>query len=892
MSSSSESSLHHPILSQLPPEDVLDSSRAALDDLYSTAVLKNARATLVIGNPRTGKTELLKLAFDRLFNEHGKALPLYYSLRRDRLAPEKFCQDLLVSFLRQYLAFKNQNADLVQRYELTEKDLPNLASSEDFSILSEILEGFESRVAASNFSALVRYVLGIPQRLAARSNHHLVVFLDEAQWVERVLPGEEFATIFGEILQQPHLVSFVLTGKQRTLLDQLAAEEGLITLAKLLHFGTPDLESLTKLVNRWCAEDGVQTDPETIRLAVQQLDHNIFYLRSIIAAAGERKTHLQNGAEFEQLYAAELLQGRFAHYFSRLLRQVSADAITGKQGEQAAIDVVYICTEAQESRAPIELLKARLKPRLDAYELLTELHRNELVTLLDGHVLPSEDLVFCDWIQATNRRFAGEGIEEVKLELLRRKIKLIPETLAASASRSLHRQMDALLRRFDGQSIARSLFSHDEFVIFYGHATYEMILQGLAAEVDRIELPQVYHVAEGKLFFPRDKSTAGTWSYLAAFGFEQGVYDQEHEIIWLLAVADSPAAIGVDSVTALDAQIAEVEKALVANQKQGQSRIIKWAISKMGFTLDATIELAEKGFATSDFLQLELLGRYCEASKPVSPESETTEEVPAPPPVEEIAAELPAEETNSHLAEPETVQPTIPEVSPESFTPWRPEPVAEFHEAESDQSETEVYEDDTTVVYENNIEAEPAADENDHNSVEYQEEVEETLDVPPPAAPSVTLADAAPAQPLAILTPVTAPVAKAREFELEIPVNDDKEIIAARFAERLARNAGFDSEGVNQIKTALIESCLSLSAAAHSRDALIHQRYHMDDENIVITVANSLSALDDDSGAVVDDEANRLWRLDVLKSLMDDVHLTRVGEGWRVRMARHIPQKP
>ena len=123
MSFSSDSSPHQSILSQLASDEILARTASALDDVYQAAVLKNARAILVIGRPQSGKTELLRLTYDRLFHEQGRTLPIYFSLRRDRLSPDKFTKDFLLTLLRQYLAFVNHDAALVPRHELSERDL-------------------------------------------------------------------------------------------------------------------------------------------------------------------------------------------------------------------------------------------------------------------------------------------------------------------------------------------------------------------------------------------------------------------------------------------------------------------------------------------------------------------------------------------------------------------------------------------------------------------------------------------------------------------------------------------------------------------------------------------------------------------------------------------------
>ncbi len=817
MSFSSDSSPHNSILSQLASDEILARTASALDEVYQAAVLKNARAVLIIGRPQSGKTELLRLTYDRLFNEQGRTLPIYFSLRRDRLSPDKFAKDFLLTLLRQYLAFVNHDVALVSRHELTEHDLLNLASASEYAALKEILDSYEARAQEPDKRLLVRYALGLPQRLASRTPYHITVLLDEAQWLDRIVTDEEIANLFGEVLQQPHLVSFILTGQQRALLDQLAAEEGVIGNVKLLHFPTPDLVALQDLVQQWCAQDNVAFDPEIGRLAVHQLDSNLFYLRALTAASSERKMWFDKGADFERLYVSELLQGRIAHYFSRLLRQLASDATRGQAGEHAAIEIVYICAEAMASRAPVELIKARLAPRLEVAALLAELHRQELITLLDGHILPSEDTVFCDWIAATHRRFEGASLEEVKLDLLRRRIKAVPQMLALSARRTLHTQIEALLRRFDGQSIAHSLFAHDEFVIRYGHATYEIMLAGLAAENEREQLPQVVHVAEGHLFTHR--SSPASWSYLLAFGFEEGIYDQEHEVVWLLAVADSPSAITAEAVQSLDQQLTEIQTALTANQAQGKPtpKITRWAISKLGFSLDGTIALLERGFAASDSLQLELLTRILESDAPKD--------------------EAPDVSTIDHVVpQPEVIASPTMELTEELDTPI---------------------------------------------------EVSAVSEAIPPEIPVVEII-AAPMLP--VQPDVPAVNDDANNFEMAIPINDDKEIIAARVAERMARSAGFAPEAVNQIKTALIEACLSLAAAEETPDGKIYQRYHLDEEKMTITVSNIATGLDETEGTIVVDDPDRLWRLDVLRSLVDFVRLTKLDTAWRVELTRFIPQ--
>lgn len=130
------------------------------------------------------------------------------------------------------------------------------------------------------------------------------------------------------------------------------------------------------------------------------------------------------------------------------------------------------------------------------------------------------------------------------------------------------------------------------------------------------------------------------------------------------------------------------------------------------------------------------------------------------------------------------------------------------------------------------------------------------------------------------------------DFDLAIPVGEDREIIAARVAEQIARSAGFTPEEMNQLKTALIEVCLSFSAADSAADGRLYQRFHTNHERMTITVASSATALNQPGGIVLRSSPSIHWRLDVLRSLVDDVTLTQLVGGLRVALTKIKSTRP
>jgi hypothetical protein len=727
-----------------------------LDKLFRAATGPAPRTVLVLGQPQSGRTELLRTTWDLLFSEAHQALPIYFQPQPEQMQPQRLAHDFLFTLLRQYLAFIHRQPELIGAVDLTPGSLLSLTGNDEFAVIRNLLDGYEARLASGNEYRLLRYVFTAPLCLAAHTPHRLVLMLDEAQLLNQVVANEQTLPLLSEILRELRALSLIITGLQRALLEQWPVDRELISELWLEWLDPLDLPVLQALARHWAAVSGIELDPEIARLMAQQLDGNLFYLRSLLTAAGEHRLNLTNAIELERLYVDELLRGRIAHHFSTLLRRLARHSALGARGERAATDIVGVCYEAIEARAPVEIIERKLSRNFHAARLLAELHHHELITLLDDHVLPSDDPVFRDWLAATQQRFSGILVSQVTLDLLRRRLAAAPQMLLACDLRTLHRSICDLLSRFDRQSIARSLVEQDRFLTYYGSATYHQILSGLNRETDRLTLPQIIYVTETPLTSGDETQNLPPWSCIIAYGFDAAICDNDHETVWVVAVNNSPTAITEACVAALDQHLERFRDPLSSGKEA--PCVVRWAISKMGFTSQAGAALRERDFLTADYLQLELFAETIGSAPRVG-----------------RAASVPVEIR-------------------------RPD--------------------------------------------------------------------------------------RTRDFDLAIPIGEDREIIAARVVEQIARSAGFAPEALNQLKTALIEACLSLSAIGSSTDGRLYLRFHSDHGRMTITAASSAVALDQPGGVIVEDDPEGVWRLNILGSLVDEATLTRLVSGFRITLTK------
>jgi serine/threonine-protein kinase RsbW len=137
------------------------------------------------------------------------------------------------------------------------------------------------------------------------------------------------------------------------------------------------------------------------------------------------------------------------------------------------------------------------------------------------------------------------------------------------------------------------------------------------------------------------------------------------------------------------------------------------------------------------------------------------------------------------------------------------------------------------------------------------------------------------------------------EIVMIMPMGGDNELLAAVTAEQLARRLSFRPEAINQIKTAIVEACINASEHSLSPDRKIYQRFRVEDDKLVITIASrgivpmNVSHSEeveeirqDESGDAA--EQRRGWGLKLIKTLMDEVEFERVDEGTSLRMTKYL----
>ena len=627
------------ILSRLPDDESFV-REAELRQLHSVAKARAARHALVLGGPRAGKTELLKKSYDRLFVEGAEVVPVYFGLRSTAIGVEQFARAFLAGFLAQFIAFRRNDPRLIAAADSPLSDLSSAAPPEGYLWVKALIDSFSRAADQADSGSMLRTALSAPMIAAARSKLLPFVMLDNVHLLAadagtaaaeirsglfRMLAGAETAAVSGA---DPATLAprYALCGLRRPALDLIPADEGLFDGLETIRLNPVGEERLDRLIRSVAKESGVEVSDSTRELMMHQLGQDIFYIRATLSAARGRSASLKTFMEFERLYTEEVIAGRIGQYLGALLRGLAQDS----RSRRAMLEALNLVIESADA-VPIDAVIDRITEHAKEPErLLERMHDRELLEIGYGFVNAPTDPVLADYVRSVYRSEVAGARRPLAGELLlAEKLKDSYRMMMSRYNRSIESQVVELLSSLDFQSIPASLLDQVSFEKLYRGMSRVQARRALDDEQERTRLPQIVvvnAVASG------DQSGV-TWRLFAATGFEGGIYSDANEVLWLVALINSKEPLDLETIDHLDQR-------LESYARGRKSRVVRWYVSKEGFSAAAGSLLARLKAYRSTYSQLDLLQDYLKKLRDVArrPASEFELVIPIEEDAELIAA--------------------------------------------------------------------------------------------------------------------------------------------------------------------------------------------------------------------------------------------------------------
>ncbi len=570
-----------------------------------------ARGMLLLLAPSAGVSELLRQAYDQLFNQDEGIVPIYFSFTRNEITAVSAAIEFLKTFLRQYIAYRRDEPALVEA-GLTLNDLVQLTPPADLDWIEALVEGYNRERFSNDDRSFVRFCFSAPQRVPVR-NGRPCVLLDAAQ-----LPGSlDGRGHFGaEILRafSESNLPFVLAGLRRQVLDAAHRANCNFEALDIVRLGRLADEDARRLVDHAAIRQQVVINEQTRDLLVQQFEGSPFFITAMLQAAHQKNVPLDSYLDCEQLYVDELMGGRVNHYFNTFLEEVA----TQPELRRSLIRVLWESTAGDLSKISVETLRKVLHLEAEPLEkLLQALHVQEFVNW--NGALVEVDRGPAAWRDYLKVRFqmdiSGEPRAQVVADAIAAALKRAPHTMARHYRSAARLGLRELLERFDCQRVPKILFDSAEFNETLRGSAPEQILAQLESS-DELRVPQVVHVANCEAYGADSRLAFDEERAFVARAFEDAIYTDANETIWLVAEVDSKLEAGRELTESWCVRLETLAKTALLTR----TRI--WLISNEGFSEAAMSVLKSRGGYGSSRQQVELLTRWISGTpavlKPVS----------------------------------------------------------------------------------------------------------------------------------------------------------------------------------------------------------------------------------------------------------------------------------
>jgi serine/threonine-protein kinase RsbW len=614
MNKGSSSENFRRVLGRVTPPDFVGRAEE-LDRIMAHAAPANAgRGLLLLMEPSAGVSELLRQAYDKIFNQRGDAIPIYFAFTRNETTAVSAAIEFLNTFLQQYIAYR-RDEPFVSHATLTLQGLLELAPPADHQWIEQLVGSYARLRFSNDDKALVRFCLDAPRRVPAGRGRPLIM-LDGAQLAEylngAVVLGTELLRVFSR-----GGFTFVLAGLRRQILEAAHDAECNFELLDLLRLRQLDAREARLLVDHVVERQQVMASEAARDLLVQQFAGSPFFINIFLQAAREKRVALNSYLDCERLYVDELFGGHLHRHFADLLEEISPRLET----RHLLIRLLWEAAAGEDRISSFDVWRKRL--HMNASELQDVLHRLHVQEFVnwDGTTVEAGTGPQA-WKDYLKIRYRLDVLNEpralVVADALADALKRAPHTMARHYKQIARVSLRELVSGFNTQRVPAVLFDYANFSRKYKGLEPDRVASDLDAETEIYKLPQTVHLATSAAFNSDMRQVCEDERCLVAHTFEEGSYSDAQEVVWL--ISDIEAKLEVDT----DVARAWCERFENLASRLGFGRFQIWLIANEGFTEEASRFLARRKAFASSRQQLELLATRL-SETPVSPVVHTGE---------------------------------------------------------------------------------------------------------------------------------------------------------------------------------------------------------------------------------------------------------------------------
>lgn len=572
------------ILNICPDEEYFGRDRE-IESIFRKALATGPASSIYMwGGRKSGKSEILKRAYHKLFWEQDRIVPFYYAVKADYSDLAGFAEDYLGAFVRQYLAFLKKDPLLVVEGQPLSR-LERIVADEDVVGLVRLLATHREAKNDKDYNLILKNAVTAPHLMSLYYQPYyqtrVFVMVDDFHLLNDIRFSEGKTLVLNEYpeLLRSQLAPHLITGSTSGMINNIFKRGELLDALDVMEVTNLDDEKAAEMLERLCQIHEIKYDKDTIDFAVRHLGGNPFYIKGMVRAGLKLGIGLASLRELMDIYTYEIMKGGTGLYLSSLLSSL---------------------LDGKERKGQLRTLHNSLGSGERGLGAEPGFRENELSCSLE-EMQYTGDRVLADFVDAIyGMEIKGRSASQVRTEIAARRLKEGYSRHGSQAWIGIEEELGAVLESFNGQRVPKVVFQNHDFASRYNQKDAESGVT-LADDEDPLMLPQMLGCFDDK------EGTEKTGLHiLEAHGFYNGRYEDGYESSWVAGLKDSIEAVTIDDVERFIARCDRLK------ERTRNATMVRWMVSKGGFTTEAQKALKAGGIFSSDHTQLRLLQRVIE----------------------------------------------------------------------------------------------------------------------------------------------------------------------------------------------------------------------------------------------------------------------------------------
>ena len=563
------------------------------------------------GPRKSGKTEILKRVYNRLFLEQSTVIPFFHSIPKSLPSAEVFCREYFLNSVIQLLAFLKREPELMAAEELNPNTVFQLAYESRRPWLVELVDHFHSSMQKRDLQMLAKLALHFPVTASVRGGYCAFVIVDDFHHVASLKLEEELALLTGGFLTtlQSRQAPYLLSIPSIQVLHRLFKTAEFPGNAEVYPLKQLDVQGARRVLEGLCNRFGVALEKDLSVPIVEKLEFQPFYIRAIVQGARRNQAHLQSLRKFADVYVAELTEGSLHVYFNGVFNSAKLNS----PERIKALELLHACSRLHLDTPVLEYFRRESSGQgWEPARVMDALGEVHLIETSLGTVRPIEDKVLTDWVD-WNVQHTLRGLPRAQATYRTMADLLIHlhESLQFREESDRLERLERLLGQMNCQLVPSCLLDFDQLGSLESIQEPEKLGSYLASQ-EQLLLPEVLSVSRQRV--KPSSSTGYPWTLLTALGFEDGHYIEGTDTAWVAGYCLGRDPVGLNEIQDFFIQC----QRMVKETRLERARL--WLVAESRFNHAAMGFAHDKEIMTSNPLQFALLESQILPAPPKSEE--------------------------------------------------------------------------------------------------------------------------------------------------------------------------------------------------------------------------------------------------------------------------------